>query len=125
MAKPLVGKKIHIGNQTRNMRFTMTALRVAQKRYDGKAIRDVIRNLDIDQVCELGAAGFLHEDAKISADTVSRWLDAEPQKFGELAIAIVECITEAYSRMTPDEPSGEAKSEGTAAAPTTDGPTLD
>lgn len=125
MAKPLLGKKVHIGNQTRTMRFTMTALRVAQRRYDGKAIRDIIRNLDIDQVCELSAAGLLHEDAKISADTVGRWLDAEPQKFGELAMAIVEGITEAYSRMTSDEPSGEATSEAKAATPTTDGPTLD
>jgi hypothetical protein len=105
---PLKSRAIHIGGQTRNIKMTMTALRVLQKRYNGAPVRDIVRNPDIDQICEMAAAGLLHEDRTISADTVAKWLDNEPQMMPKLAAIVVECIGDAYSRMSPPKAkSGE------------------
>lgn len=98
---PLKSRAIHIGGQTRNIKMTMTALRVLQKRYNGAPVRDIVRNPDIDQICEITACGLLHEDRTISADTVAKWLENTPELFPRLATVCIEAIAEAYSRMNP------------------------
>jgi hypothetical protein len=122
---PLVGRAIEIGGKTRLLKFTFQALRIAQKRFDGRPVREVLSNLDVDVICELAACGFVHDDKTVSADRVCQWLESEPQKYEALSVAVVEAVAEAWKRMRPEEvaASGEAKAPATGASTTADGPT--
>lgn len=125
MGDPLVGKTIEIGNKPRTLKFDMKALRIAQKRFKGTPVRELLQQLDVDVVCELAACGLVHEDRTISADRVEGWLEAEPKKYVALQDAVFDGISEAYARMRPESKQlGEARAPALTAGATTEaGPT--
>ena len=139
MADPLRGVDIHFGGQTRTLKFTMMAFRIAQKSLGGVAIKDVVQKLDVATVIDLAAAGFAWQDNRVTPDRVTAWMENEPEKFPELANAVGNALSEAYLRMIPKDikeqmerdaggalgsptPTPTPKSEGAESA-TTAGPT--
>jgi hypothetical protein len=115
MADPLAGSKVTIKGKERTLKFTMGALRLAQRHLGGRPVQQVVETLamDVDAVCHLTAAGLYGsegETSKTTAKKVEQWLDEEPTLFVPLVKAILEGVIEAYRRMTPpDEPEpGEA-----------------
>ena len=117
-ADPLVGKKIHIGGQTRTLKYTFKALRVLQKRIGNITIKQAVGQMDVDYLVEFAAAGFFGGgDMKVSADSVTAWLENEPALYVPLLEAVTTALTEAYSRMTPKEVE-----PGEAPPPTTETP---
>jgi hypothetical protein len=103
MTDPLKGRKIEIGGKLRTIKFNNKAIRIAQLRFGGQPVREIMRVVDVHQTCELAAAGLFHELPNVSADLVGGWLDKEPNKFFELSTAVIESITEYYGRMTKEK----------------------
>lgn len=123
MGDPLVGRPVLL-DQPRTLKFTFKALRICQKRFGGRSVRDVLSHIDVDVVCEFAAAGFIADDPLMSADKVEAALDRNPERFEALSIAVIEAVTEAYARMRSEEkPSGEVKAPAQAGATTEVGPT--
>lgn len=103
MADPLRGVDIHFGGQTRTLKFTMMAFRIAQKALGGIAIKEAIKQLDVATVIDLAAAGFTWQDSRVTPDRVTAWMENEPEKFPELANAVGTALSEAYMRMIPKD----------------------
>lgn len=113
MADPLRGREIHLGGQTRQIRFTMKSFRIAQRTLNGMSIRQAVKDLDVAVVIDLAAAGFASSNSTITPERVETWLENEPEKFTELANAVGEAIAEAYGRMMPKSMLDEALGEST------------
>jgi hypothetical protein len=113
--QPLVGEKIKVRGKERTLKFTMGALRLAQRHLGHRQIRDVLENIqfDVDAVCHLAAAGLYGGDStsKITAQKIEQFLDEDPHLFAHLVKAILMAVTEAYKRMTPPELVAEAERE--------------
>lgn len=130
MPDPLKGSPVTIDGRVRVVKFNMQGIRIAQRRFGGRPLRDVLKDLDVDQVCELGAAALYHEDKTVTANWIEARLEDEPALFPALCTAICLAAAEAYNRMVPPDDrmsSGEGKA-GPAPAhqtPTTAGPTGD
>lgn len=106
MSDPVKGQPIHVGNKTLTIKFSYKAFRIAQKRYGGEPVRSIIRRIDVDETCELAAAGLFHADKSITADTVEKWLEDGLVSYRKLQLAVVLAVGEGYQRMYP---KGEAE----------------
>ena len=111
MADPLRGVEIHIGGQTRTIRYTMSAFRIAEKLLGGRSLRDAVQDMGVGSVVDLATAGMVHLDKRVTPERVTAWLEQEPEKFAELANAVGAAITEAYMRMVPKDMRDEVGEE--------------
>ncbi len=109
MTDPLRGVNVTIAGETRTIKMTNTALRVIQAKFNNRPIREIAATTDMLQVCELTAAGLLHEDRRMTADRVDAWLEKEPHKFTVLQNAVLEALAEAYKRFAPEVEPGEGE----------------
>jgi hypothetical protein len=122
MSDPLKGRAIHIGGQTRTLRFTFAALRVAHAKFPGVGVRELLENLNPSTVCILAAAGLVHERS-VTPERVEKWLDADPERYVDVLTAVAEAFAEGYKRIMPKDAREELEAEeaeaGEASAPST------
>ena len=104
---PLIGETIHIGGQTRTLLFNIAALRVCQRAYNGKTVRQLMEELDVDVVAVLASAGFMHENKRITPEKVAAWLENEPYLYNELATKVALGVAKGYQRLAPKEGADE------------------
>lgn len=110
MADPLRSRTINIGGSNRQMKFTFAAFRVAKRALAPVSLQAAIENLDPPTVCDLAAAGFFGGgDTRVTPDIVGGWIENEPEKFVELAMCVSDSVVDAYSRLKPPAPMGEAQ----------------
>jgi hypothetical protein len=108
MGDPLQTHTLHIDGKPRHFKWSMQALRILQKTYDGKKVLDVLRNMDADVVCEFAAAGMVGAgDRKASAERVGIWIDKDPSMFGPLSRLCQAGVLAAYKRFLPEEDQQE------------------
>lgn len=121
---------IRIGNQTRSLRFTHTALMAGQAMLAKLGLPSSPREAflfhkDVAVVAVLAAAGLRHESKDVSPKQVTDWLDAGQGNYLELETAVGEALEAAYAVMEAGRaPKGEATAPTTPSpAPTTPTPT--
>lgn len=123
MGDPLQVHRMVIGGKEREFKWDFEALRICQKKFGGKRPLDVLRDLDVDPVCEFASAGLYGAgDRSVSAERVGKWLDKNPRLFPELAKLVAKGVTQAYARtMAPEdeEAMGEEMAALDAAVPST------
>lgn len=118
-AEPLRGQQVTVNGVKLHLIATNKALRIAQKRFDGKAVRDVIRVIDIDQICELGAAFAIAQTPFTDDEWFSNALEEDPEAQFPLAKAILAAFSESAMRALPKE-AVEAMKKKLAPTPTTE-----
>lgn len=115
---------IHIGGQTRGLKFTSEAILVAQSLLPGKmTVREALTLYrDTGTIAICAAAAFRHSDDKVSPKRVCGWLDRETGKLKELEAKLL-IAAEAHYRhgglIEDDDPN--AAGAAPAAAPSTSG----
>lgn len=108
---------IHIGGQTRGLKFTSEAILVAQSLLPGKmTVREALTLYrDTGTVAICAAAAFRHADDKVSPKRVCGWLDREPGKLRELEAKLLQAAEAHYRHgglLDDDDPN-----DGGAAPP--------
>lgn len=110
---------IHIGGQTRSLKFTSEAILVAQSLLPGKmTVREALTLYrDTGTVAICAAAGLRHEDDKVSPKRVCGWLDREPGKLRELEAALLRAAEAHYRHggLLDEDPEGNAEGAGSGA----------
>ncbi len=101
-----MAQEVNIGDSVIVIKFDIMALRAAQKKM-GRPVRDVVQNMDVDEVCELTACGLLHNGSKVVPKTVEGWLQKNPECFLPLMTALAHAIAEAYARLLPQKKETE------------------
>lgn len=130
---PLKGYPLNVGNRSLKIIFSYAAFRLAQKRFGGTPVRELLKRLDVDEVVELAAAGLRHEDQTITDKTVEKWLEQGLVSMPKLTVAVAAAVAEGYTRMYPKGEVQAVAKEATAIeaaaeaaqgeSPTTAGPT--
>lgn len=116
---------IHIGGQTRQLRFSHDDLLFATAMLSKLGLPSSPREAllfhkDVGVVCVLAAAGLRHQDKKASPRQVTGWLDQGLGHYHELEAAVTEGLDAAYFAMDGGvTPSGEATAPAPAPPPTT------
>ncbi len=138
MADPARAEKFFIGNAHRDIRFSIRAIRIIEKKFRPMSLLQVLRALasedggvNVDMLCEATAAGMI-DGRPVTADNVAAWLEADQQLVGPLATAVVRAMSASFQRQVPNSDKGEAKpgeaSTTAATAPTSTteaGPSLE
>ncbi len=109
MPDPLKGIPIDIDGQRRTVLFTHRAQRIAQRRLNGRPLSEIMRgvrdtgnpDIGMDVLVELAAAGFEHEDKKISADLVESMLERDPRAETPLLTAVLQAYVECKKHSMP------------------------
>ena len=125
MSDPLKGFTVHVGGQTRTIKYTMAAFRVAKKSLGVETIRSACLRMEPGDVIDLAAAGLVSTEKGVTPERMTAWLDADPTAYVPLATAVASAVAEAYGRMIPAamlEAKEATVGEGVAAT-TTDAPT--
>lgn len=97
-----MGHEVKVGEAVFTLKFTILALRTAQQKL-GRPVRDVVQNMDINEVCELTACALLHNGSKATAKTVEGWLERYPECFLPLMEGLALEIADAYKRLLPQK----------------------
>lgn len=77
-------------DKERNLGFGMRAISIIERKFKKKIGEIDFEDLYIEEIAEVIAAGFKHEDDKMTADTVMTLID----KYGDLNI-IIEAVSQA------------------------------
>lgn len=104
---------IDLGGETRELKLTINAIRIADKSIGGAGVLALVRSgepIAFGTAIEIAAAAMLHDTPRASPTMVERLLEAEPHKMFDLMRAVSEALVEAFQRMTPQESAPLASS---------------
>ena len=101
MADPLKGKVCTIDGTAYSFLFPGRAFRIAQKRYGGTPVMQLLTQWDVDTVCELAAAGAQEKHPGVTDMTFEAAIDADPDSYEALQEAVRDAVIEGYSRIAP------------------------
>lgn len=92
------GVQIHIGRQTRELRFGIKGVQMAERFLDGPDLQTATMSnrLTFSACCQIAAAGFsTYGDGgvKITPPQVERWVENEPKKLVELERAVIRAVS--------------------------------